>query len=104
MTLNAGKRLKGFRVLLRLSQDELASIIGVSLSRLQNVENGKSKMSETEFAAADQFPNFLAYLAYEGEISLSALKRSPHKLEKLALANYETNLIPTGYLFEEKIQ
>lgn len=104
MTLSAGKRLQGLRVLLRLNQNEFADILGVKLSRLQNVEKGTAKMSETEFAGTALFPAFSHYLTHEGEISLSDLKKSKNRLEQVAYSNIKAKFVPTGYLFEEKIK
>ncbi len=40
-----GKRLKLRRVMLRMSQDELASMIGVTFQQIQKYENGSNRMS-----------------------------------------------------------
>ena len=101
----AGDRLKGLRLLIGLTQDEMAEMLELPFTRYRNVEGKKARMAEDEFSAVcARFPEFALYLTYEGNIDFDALKASQEKLVKLAAAAIEAGRIPEGYFLEEKIK
>jgi transcriptional regulator with XRE-family HTH domain len=100
-----GDRIRGFRELIGHTRKDFAEIIGVDPQRLRNVENGSAKANEDYIEAITVlFPEFVHWIAYEGEIDFKALQESQTALVRLAAARIEAGLIPEGYFLEENIK
>lgn len=105
MKTKAGERLKALRLLMGLTQDEMADYLELPRQRYKNVENLKVRMAEDEFAATcERFPEFAFYLTFEGDIDFQAVQSSQERLVKLAGAHIEAGRIPAGFFLEEKIK
>lgn len=103
--LQTGERLRAMRELIGLQQDEFAEIIGLSHQRVRNIENQRVQVTAKDIeSVCDVFPEFLAWLAVEGDITLADLKESQSKMCKAIAARIEAGLVPTGYHLEEKIK
>lgn len=103
--LEPGKRLRAMRELIGLTQGDFAEIVGIPRYRLTKLENLITQISIKDIeAVTDVFPDFLSWLAVEGDITLADLKESQSKLCKAIAARIEAGLIPEGYFLEEKIK
>lgn len=104
MQLRCGERLKGMRELFGLTREEFCELTGIDVMRMKNIEQRKIRVAEDEFAIVGRrFPEFLHWIAYEGQIHLSDLRNSQETLCRLAGAKFEAGQIPKGYFLEEKI-
>ncbi|AZZ94707.1 XRE family transcriptional regulator [Hahella sp. KA22] len=105
MRLKAGERLKGLRELAGFTRQEFSNITNIELTRLTNLEKLKARVAEDEYEKLGLlFPDIIQWLAFEGDISLEALRVSENKLCRLLAARFEAGQIPEGYYFEEVIK
>lgn len=105
MDTTAGDRLKALRQLMGLTQEEMAELFDISLSRYKNVEKKTVRMAEGEFSAAcSRFPEFVHYLTYQGKIDIKALHESQDKLVRFAAAAIDAGKIPEGYFLEDSLE
>lgn len=105
MKFKAGERVKVIRELMGITREDFAQVVNIEFIRLRNIEQGKVRMAEDEFAkVCSVFPEMMAWLTIEGEISLDSLKNSQQTLCKLMAAKIEAGQIPKGYDLETKIK
>lgn len=105
MRTKGGDRLKAIRTLFGLSREEFSALIGVPFNRYCNVEQKRAKLGEDEISGVcRKFPEFTHWLAYEGAISLEALKNSDESLCRLVAAKVEANQVTKGFFIEDSFQ
>ncbi|WP_041598356.1 hypothetical protein [Hahella chejuensis] len=105
MRLKAGERLKALRELAGFTRQEFSSITNIELIRLTNLEKLRARVAEDEYEKLGLlFPEVIPWFAYEGDISLEALRSSEQKLCRLIAARFEAGQIPEGYFLEEKFK
>jgi transcriptional regulator with XRE-family HTH domain len=93
------------RELIGLTQDDFAEIVNIPRYRLASIETLRTQLSLKDIETiTDVFPDFLSWLAVEGDITLADLKESQSKMCKAIAARIEAGLIPEGYFLEEKIK
>ena len=72
-----GKRVKKFRKSRRLSQEQLAELLDISVPHMSNIENGKTKFSFQLFVdLADKLEISSDILLYGGIITKEAVRRT----------------------------
>lgn len=72
-----GKRVKKFRKSRRLSQEQLAELLDISVPHMSNIENGKTKFSFQLFVdLADKLEISSDILLYDGITPKEAVRRT----------------------------
>ncbi len=104
MKTTASQRLKGLRELTGLKRKEFADIVGIDESHLKSIELNRAQLNEDDYAkVCRHFPSFTAWLTYEGEIDIAALKQKQEALMKFIALRIESGMVPDGYFMEEAI-
>lgn len=104
----AGQRIKEVRLLFGITQKEFAKLIGIELTRYKSIEILNTRAAEDVLSTVcSLFPNFMAYIIIEGEVSLRALSKSESSYERLAAARFDTRTLPEGssmaeYLIDDR--
>jgi transcriptional regulator with XRE-family HTH domain len=105
MNTTASQRLKGLRELTGLKRKEFADILGIDDSHLKSIELGRAELNENDFAkVCRHFPSFTAWLTYEGEIDLAALKQKQEALMRFMAMRIESGHVPEGYFLEKAVR
>ncbi len=95
MKLSAGERIKIIRDLTGYTREQFAEQINVELLRMRNIEQGKVRVAEMEFAGVGiLLPEMVAWLVYEGDIVLDDLKNSESPLSRLIAARIDAGHVP----------
>lgn len=104
MRTTASQRLRGLRELTGLKRKEFAEIVGIEDSHLKSIELGRAQLNEDDYAkVCRHFPSFTAWLTYEGEIDLAALKKKQEALMKFIALRIESGHVPDGFFLEDAI-
>lgn len=100
----ASERLKAIRLMAGMSQSKFATLCKLDLSRLNNIESRRVRVSEGEFAAIGElFPEFLVWLASEGDIDIVACRESKSSYSRIIAARVDIGEIPDGYCLEDRL-
>lgn len=105
METRAGDRLKALRKLTGMTREGFADFCEIPRNRYYNVEQMRVRMAEDEYAAVgEKFPEFLAWLAFEGPIRVSELKSSEQALVRAAAGVIESGQLPDIPTLKAKIK
>jgi len=79
----AGAKLKEIRAIKRITQGDLASMVGITFQQVQKYENGKNRMSASRLY---QFSNFL-------QVNVSEFFPDGDSYEPLALSHVQKRML-----------
>lgn len=89
------EEVKGLRKLVDLTKSEFSELTGISLNRIDNIENKKSRMfAEDVICLAKIFEPFLPWLILGRDINLDELKSSDSPILNLAGSKFELGKYP----------
>lgn len=92
--LKAGDRLKGLRLILGLTREQMADGIPIKRSRYYNLEQLKARVADVDFEMlGEKYPEFVHWLVMGGKIKISELKKSSDPLVRSAAIKLEAGVV-----------